>query len=196
VLSGEVKEVRTGVSAIDYRAELLAMQAPQRVQKMESFLSTFLTGFTLREYKVENLEDFDKELVVNYSFVAMNYAKTVGGLLLIRPRIFGSKAEGLIDLKERKYPVEMEATAIHSDEFNITLPMGFTVDELPAPVKIVSGPISYSSESVLNGTTLKYNRQYKVEQVMVPLEGLEELNRVNRKIAQDERNSAVLKRQP
>jgi hypothetical protein len=193
-LSGEVKEVRFGTNAVDYRAQLKALQKPQRVQKMESFLSSFLTAFSLLDYTVDNLEDYDKELVVHYRFEARNYAKPAGPLLLLRPRVFGSKAESIFDLKERKHALEIEAPTLQTDEFHITLPDGMVADELPPAVDAVSGPISYSSLSTFKDKVLNYKRTYKIDQVHVPLQGLEEWNRVNRKIVQDERSSAVIKR--
>lgn len=193
-LSGEVREVRTGANAVEYRAELIAMEKQQRVQKMESFLSGFLTGFTLNDYQVENLEEYDKELVVKYSFVAKGYAKSAGPLTLIRPRVFGSKSSGIFDLKERRYAVELDAPTLQTDEFRITLPDGLVADELPPPVNATSGAISYSSASTFENKVLNYRRTYKIEQVHVPVPSLEEWNKVNRRIVQDERSSAVLKR--
>jgi len=193
-LSGEVREVRFGANAVEYRAELIAMEKPQRVQKMESFLSTFLTGFTLNDYQVENLEEYDKELIVKYSFTAKGYAKSAGPLTLIRPRVFGSKSGGIFDLKERRYAVELDAPTLHTDEFRITLPDGMVADELPPPVNATSGAISYSSASTFENKVLQYKRTYKIEQVYLPLPSLEEWNKVNRRIVADERSSAVLKR--
>jgi hypothetical protein len=194
MLSGQVREVRTGTNAVEYRGELLSMQAPQRVKKMEAFLGTFLTGFSLKDYQVEGLENYDKELVVNYSFEASNYAKQVGGLLLVRPRVFGSKGAGNIDLKERKYEYELGAPTLQTDEFNITLPAGFVLDELPAPVKVSSIGATYKSEIKMEGNVLSYKREFMLDKVAVPLENLKELNSAYRQISADERNSAVFKR--
>lgn len=194
ILSGQVREVRTGASAVEYREELLALQAPQRVKKMENFLADFLNNFVLMDYQVENLEDFDKELVVKYSFQAENYAKTVGGMILVRPRVFGSKSGGMLDLKDRKYPYELESPTLQTDEFRIKLPFGYTVDELPPPTAVQNPAATYSSEARLEGDVLTYKREFKAEQVMVPTEKLGELNAAYKKIQADERNAAVLKR--
>lgn len=194
ILSGQVREVRTGANAVEYRQELLALQAPQRVKKMENFLADFLNNFVLKDYTVENLEDFDKELVVKYTFQAENYAKTVGGMILVRPRVFGSKSGGLLDLKDRKYPYELDSPTRQTDEFRIKLPFGYTVDELPPPTAVTNPAASYTSEAKLEGDVLTYKREFKAEQVMVPTEKLGELNAAYKKIQADERNAAVLKR--
>jgi hypothetical protein len=194
MLSGEVIERRIGTNADEYREELLSLQTPQRVKKVETFLSAFLTGFTVKDYRVENLEDFDKELVVHYTFEASNYAKQMGDLLLVRPRVFGSKSEGTIDLKERKYAYELGVPTVQEDEFNIAVPAGYVVDELPAPANISSAGTTYSSETKMQGNILAYKRKYEVESVLVPLDKIKDLNSATRVIAMDERTSAVFKK--
>jgi hypothetical protein len=193
-LYGEVREVRTGSTAMQKRAELLAMQGPERAKAMENFLSGFLNRFTLSDYKVEGLEDYDRELVVTYSFQAPNYAKSMGNLLLVRPRVFGSKSGDNFDYKDRKFPVEIDAATLQTDEFHISVPAGFTVDELPPAVKVDSGHAAYASEAKFENNKLSYKREYKVQKVMIPLEELKQLKGVYTQIAADERNSAVLKR--
>ena len=95
------------------RAQLLAAPEAERQKKLEDFLGGFLGSLVLQSSAVENLNSFDKNLVVAYTFLAKNYAKRAGNLLLIRPRVLGEKA---LDLnqekgKERKYPVEFDRTS-------------------------------------------------------------------------------------
>ena len=194
VLSGEVTERRTGANAVAYRGELLSMQTPQRIKKMENFLGLFLTGFTVKDFRVEHLEDYDQDLIVHYSFEASNYAKQMGNLVLVRPRVFGSKSEGTIDLKERKYAYELGVPTLQEDEFNITLPAGFVLDELPGPAKVSLAGATYSSETKMNGNILNYKRKYQIDQVVVPLENISDLNSATRVIASDERSAAVFKK--
>ena len=194
MLSGEVTERRTGANAVEYRAELLSLQAPQRIKKMENFLGGFLTGFTVKDFRVENLENYDQELIVHYSFEASNYAKQMGNLMLVRPRVFGQKGEGTIDLKERKYAYELGIPTLQQDEFNITMPAGFVLDELPGPAKVSNAGTTYSSETKMNGNTLAYKRKYQIDQVLVPLDKITDLNSVSRVIGMDERNAAVFKK--
>ena len=118
----------------------------------------------------------------------------MGNLVLVRPRVFGSKGEGTIDLKERKYAYELGVPTVQEDEFNITMPAGFTVDELPEPAKISIAGTTYTSETKMNGNILNYKRRYEIDQVMVPLEKIADLNSASRVIGMDERNSAVFKK--
>jgi hypothetical protein len=78
--------------------------------------------------------------------------------------------------------------------FDIVLPPGFQVDELPPPVTADCGFVDYKSETKVEGNTLKYQRNLAIKNVHVPKDRLGELKAFYRQVASDERNSAVLKR--
>ena len=114
-------------------------------------------------------------------------------LLLVRPRVLGSKAEGTLDLKERTYAYESDGPSLETDEIDIALPPGFAADELPEPLALGNKVASYKSETKLENQTLHYRRQYRIDAFVVPRADLPELNGLFTKIAADERASAVLK---
>jgi hypothetical protein len=193
-LVGEVQEVRGGYPATYRRAALMDLSVAERKKVLENYLANFLGGFALQNLEVENLENNDSNLVVRYKFVAQNYAKTVGDLLLVRPRIVGNKSSGVLEGKPRKYPLEFDATSLESDVFEIALPSGYAVDELPPPVEVKTPFAEYKSTVEVNGNVLRYQRDYKVHDVRVPVESLDEMKKFYRHVAADERSSAVLKK--
>jgi hypothetical protein len=59
----------------------------------------------------------DRPFEWNYTLEAPNYAKAAGDLLLVRPRVLGSKSSGLLETKEaRQYPVEFEFYRVIADD--------------------------------------------------------------------------------
>ena len=195
-LSGEIYEVRWGSFATERRYSFLARSGTDRKKIVEDFLSGFLTGFTLTNAQLENLDDYDKNLVMRYSFVAERYAKTAGNMLLLRPRIVGQKSTTLLEGKERKYPVEFSEASVQTDQFEIVLPTGFKLDEIPPPLEVDAGFAEYRSKIQVEGNVLKYTREYKVKEVLVGMARLEELKKFYRRVAADERFNAVLQRAP
>jgi hypothetical protein len=194
-LSGKVQEVRWGSHAVDRRGLLLSAQGHERMKVMESILSYSLrSGFTLRSAEADNLENHDDSLILRYAFEAPLYAKTAGNLLLVRLRVLGQKSDDILERKERKTPVEFDQASLESDQYKITLPAGFKVDELPPPVDLDAGFASYRSEIRAEGGVLRYSRVYTVKTVRVPPEQQELLKKFYRAIAADERNTAVLAR--
>jgi hypothetical protein len=195
-LAGDVRETRTGMEARAKRSQLRSLPPNERHKTVENFLSTALSAFSVKDFAVENLDDYDKDLVITYRFETSGYSKKMGPLLLVRPRVFGSKGEAIdFNKKDRKYPVELDNVAEHRDEFDITLPAGWTVDELPPPTKVSQSGLSYDSEATFAGQTLTYKRTYKVSDVRFPVEKFGDLRTFFVKVQQDERSSAVLKKQ-
>ena len=193
-LDGTVQEIRWGAPATRRRAQFLEAPAAERSKVLERFLSGFLAGSSLLSFEVENLEDFDKTLVLSYRFAAINYAQAAGDLLLVRPRVLGRKRYDLLEGEKRKHPVEFLGTTLQSDIYEIALPEGYEVDELPPAVEINSPVGTYRSQLEIEGNILHYRRNYEIKDVRVPVERLEQLKKFYRRVAADERNSAVLKR--
>jgi hypothetical protein len=194
-VSGEVQETRVGDRAWSQRWALRTVtKDADRIKPIETLLSHSLATFQITKASVGNLQLTDQPFLYNYSVVAQNYAKPAGNLLLVRPRFIGNKSSDLLETKEpRKYPVEFEGPSRDVDTFEITLPAGYEVDDLPPPVNADYSFASYHSKTEVNGKTLKYTRTFEVKELSVPLSKVEDLKKLYRIIAGDERNTAVLK---
>jgi hypothetical protein len=192
---GEVTEVLTGEHAWRRRADAIHSTEQERRKGLEHFLSTFLSGFTITDLKYENLQDYDRELVVKYSFLAQGYAKKTGPLFLVRPRVLGSKMPEF-GPPPRKNPFAFEAASKQVDEFFIELPSGYVVDELPDPAKIDVGFAAYTSKIESVAQTIHYSREYTVREVRIEKDRLKDFEHLAATISADERGSAVLKKAP
>ena len=197
-LSGEIQEVRWGGPAETSRAEYLEIPPAQRAKVIEEFVGSFLNNFTVSNSSLDNLEKFDETLTIDYKFTAQAYAKSAGSLLIVRPRVVGSKESYLLSLlsakKPRQYAIEFNEATRQDDVFDINLPAGYVVDELPKPVEAECAYASYKSDVQVTGNTLHYKRTYVVKDVMVPTTKLNDVRDFFRQVAADERSSAVLKR--
>ena len=100
-LSGGVREVRWGGPAYSRRAAFLMAPLAERAKVVEDFLGIFLRGFRLTRATVENLEDYDQNLVLDYRFESRNYAQRAGNLLIFRGCVLGRKGSQLFGGKPR-----------------------------------------------------------------------------------------------
>lgn len=195
-LTGAVEEMRYGGQASDEREMLLGAPGTDRTKILESFLANFLRGFHLIDATTPNLEKVGEPLDTKYQFTADRYAKAAGDMLVLRPRVLGEKATDVAEEDDpRKFPVEIEdAATLQTDDFEITLPPGFSVDGVPPPTKIESGFATYTSQVQVTGNKIRYTRTYQVNQILVPQEKLAELRKFYRQIAADERSSMLLRK--
>jgi len=196
MLSGDVEEVRWGEEAASSRGELLAVQPSDRAKVLESFLGNSVNSFSIKAASVGNLDHYDLALTLKYNFAAENYARLAGNLLIVRPRVLGQKGWVIPIEKDKKrlYPVELHEPSLQNDDFEITLPPGYVVDELPPPVEAKCDYGSYSSQVEVTGNTLHYKRTYEIKDVTVPAEKMDAFRDFLRQINSDERQSAVLRK--
>jgi hypothetical protein len=195
VLKGDVEEVRMGDRASLERWRLrTATKDIDRVNSIESLLGSSLPGFQLTHASVVNFEHTDRPFAFNYTFRSDNYAKLAGNLMLVRPRVLGNKASGILETKEpRKFPVEFDGPSRDTDKFDIALPPGYEVDELPPPMDAEFSFGSYHSKTEASGNVLHYTRALEIKELSVPVSQMDELKKFYRMIATDERNTAVLR---
>jgi transglutaminase-like putative cysteine protease len=195
MLQGEVKEVRLGERAASERWALrMVTKDVDRIKPIESLLANSLSHFQITKASIINLNLTDQPFGFNYSFVADNYAKNAGGLLLVRPRVLGNKGLGILETKEpRKFPIEFEGPARDTDTFEITIPAGYVVDDVPPQVDADYGFASYHSKTEVSGNLINYTRTFEVKELSVPVSRADELKKFYRIIATDERNTVVLK---
>ena len=194
-LAGEVVEDRTGYHALRQRYAFKAANEQQRSKYVESFLNRSLKQFSLQNQRIEGLETRGK-LTLKYGFTTASYAQKMGALMLVRPRVVGEKDLGLDFSKPRLYPVELHGSSKESDTYEIELPEGYTVDDIPDPVKIDVGFASYQSKTEIKGQTLSYHREYVVRSVEIDPEKFAQLKAFEGSIGADERAAVVLKKAP
>ena len=194
-LSGDIREVRRGDPAVYQRYVLqAASQQSDKIKPIETVLSHSLGTFQITKATMGNLAQTNLPFVYDYSLVAENYAKPAGDLLLVRPRVMGYESRDLLETKEaRRYAVEFAGPWKDSDTFEIALPAGYEVDDLPPPVNADYSFASYHSKAEVNGKTLKYTRTFEIKELSVPVSKVDELKKFYREIGNDERNIAVLK---
>jgi uncharacterized protein DUF3857/transglutaminase superfamily protein len=194
-LKGDVVETRLGDKAWTVRARLQSLKGDSdRVRPIENILSNSLANFQITHASIENIKQTNLPFGFNYSFVAPNYAKNAGGLLLVRPRVLGVKAIGIATSKEpRQYSFEFSGVGLETDNFDIAIPAGYTVDDLPEAADADYSFGSYHAKTVVEGSTIHYRRTYEIKQASVPVDEAAKVKKFYQVVANDERNMLVLK---
>jgi Domain of Unknown Function with PDB structure (DUF3857)/Transglutaminase-like superfamily len=197
-LKGDVRELRLGERASSERGrQRTVTKDVDRIKPIEELLSNSLANFHITHATLQNLQQTGEPFGFNYSFESQNYAKNAGNLLLVRPRVIGNKSMGFLETKEpRNFPIELEEPTRDTDNFEITIPPGYMVDDLPPPVDADYTFASYHSKTVVNGNVVGYTRTFELKELSVPVNKAEELKKFYRIISGDERNTIVLKPVP
>ncbi len=191
-LKGSIDEKRFGDLAMTDR-DIAKLDAEKQQKYLDHSLEEDFVSFHLSDMKMENADTLSKDLTLTYQLQAEHFASQTGPLLMIRPRVLGSDLMP-IDRKQRRIAIDLGETKQAHDSFDIELPEGYTVDELPDPVKVDFGFASYESSTELRGHTLHYARTYRVKEVTLPADKYPELQKLAATIAADEQSHAILKK--
>lgn len=194
-LHGDIRETWSGDMAARQRAAVqAATQDVDVIKPVERVAAESFSTYSILKASMGNSQANDKPFQWQYTIEAPQYAKSAGELLLVRPRILGTKSSGLLETTEpRHYPIEFNGVQRDTDVFEIALPAGYVVDEMPPPVSVDYGFVSYHSKTETVGRSLRYTRTFERKELSVPVAKAEELKKFYRIVSDDERNSAVLK---
>lgn len=192
-LSGNVSEDRSGDSAMYERGRLHYIDQRERTNDFERWLGRSIQGFTLEDMKIEQADQITKDLVINYRFSTPQYGQVRGPLMLVRPRVLDDKS-AYVEHKPRHYAIELGAVARETDTYEIEIPKNYQVEDIPDPVKVDVGFASYQSKTEVNGSKLRYRREYIVRELSVPAEKFDDWVKLQGMIGADETAAVVLKR--
>jgi hypothetical protein len=192
-LKGSVTDKRFGDLAERRRYVFAHDDAKKQQEYMDHAVARDLTAASLTGLKVSNVDALNKDLTTTFELEAAHFATTTGPLLMVRPRVLGSYMLD-VDRKSRKVPIDLEETMQGTDEYDIELPEGYVVDELPDPVKVDMGFASYESSTEVHGRTMHYTRTYTLNQVTLPADKYADVQKLAGLIATDEDSRAVLKK--
>ena len=193
-LKGDVTEKRFGDVAEMRRKVYSAGDVKEQQEFLDHVLERDLTTFKAGDVKVDNVGELNKEFTMTYTVDADRYARAIGPLLMLRPRVLGDMAPDT-DKKPRSIPINLDLAMQVVDDYTIELPEGYAMDEIPDPVKLDMGFAAYQSSAEVKGHTLHYTRTYVVREVSVPANRYEDVQKLATVISTDENSRAVFKKQ-
>jgi transglutaminase-like putative cysteine protease len=193
-LRGQVTDSRYGDLADRRRREYLSGDDKKQQTFLERNAGRDLMVSSLSGIKVENMDALSKELTTRFEVQAPSYATQTGPLIMVRPRVLGSY-EIPVDHKPRGVAIDLFETMAGTDDYEIDLPEGYVVDELPEAVKEDFGFATYQSSTVLKGRTLHYSRRFIIKAVTLPANQYAEVQKLASVIGNDEASQVVLKKQ-
>lgn len=194
-LSGEVSEEQGGDYASHERALLHRTDQRERDHLIYQTLGRSLQAFTLDKLEFQQTDLLQKSLLMSFHLATPIYGQARGSMMLVRPRVFNDESYP-VEHKPRQYPIELRRTGRQVDTYEIELPQGYAVDDLPDPVNIDVGFATYRSKVEQQGGKLRYWREYIVKDLSVPPEKYSDWVKLEGVIGADESAVAILKRTP
>ena len=135
-LTGDVSIVARGTAASDLRETLYEEmkeggEEDEESEDEEESLEDLKVG-EVSNVQVNNAEDPAKSLETTYDFVTDNNIDFIGNKIFLNPVLIKFIEENPFKLEQRIYPVEFAVPMSNTYIFNIEIPEGYEVEELPA----------------------------------------------------------------
>lgn len=114
----------------------------ERESNVEISLSQVFSAATIEDFGFEHLTDSRGDFALNFTGRVPSYARVRGDKLALPAAPYPYSLAGIfITSEKRMYPLRIERPEAWTDDVTVTLPAGFDVKNLPAPVKL-AGPLS------------------------------------------------------
>ena len=97
--------------------------------------------------------------------------------------------------KERAYPIEMGHPGRWRDSFDISIPDGYVIDDVPGPVDVDVDFASYHASVSAQGKVLHYESEYVVRDIEIPPAKAAAFRHLESAILTSEKGAAVLKKE-
>lgn len=160
ILEGMVQDKRENYAAYKLRKKISTEKDQEDFLRKKEENNP---GFVIKDFKTTDKDKKYKPITCSYNFIYENAITQAGNILYFNPIILERKKETPFKLENRDYPVDFVYPFSHKLIFNIQLPEGYSVDEVPQSVKYVFGENS--------GTYL-----YRCQQVGGMIQIISELN--------------------
>ena len=192
-LAGTVQRSSIGPAGADVRGMLKYTDEKQRRESLEKNVARDIAGASLVSYEFKEPPDLEKPLELNLNVTAPQYAKSAGPLILVRTRVMVDRSMPFDD-KPRTVPINLDASGRWHDSFDIRLPEGYAVDELPEGANLDMDFASYHSTATAKDNVLHYERDLVMRQVELPATRAADYRKLESTITQDEMSTAILKK--
>ena len=157
-ITGTIQDQAKGQPAVRFRYDYKKLSKPEFTGMVERWLTSGATSARLSKMEPAD-NSAEGQFTLNVEFSAENYGQIMQDRLMVFKPVVVSRREALsLTAPTRKYPVVLENHA-YSETVRVQLPAGFTVDEVPDPVKIQTAFGSYVTSYEVKGTELVFKRQ-------------------------------------
>lgn len=158
-IKGESQHVYHGIAAELMRRKLRDRDGDARKLYMQERLQRYIAGAGVLSVKVENLDNWDADLILDCQWEAAGYGTRAGKRLVVNPNLFSRISAENWTAAERKYPINMQWPFEEIDEVTINLPEGVANVQPLGPANMDAGAVGYyKAKFARNGNQVKITR--------------------------------------
>ena len=140
-LTGDLTVARTGQAALEWRTEAHSLDEKGRRKFLEERVDASLPlGATVRLISADGWDALDEPLRASFRIEIPDYAFSTPRRLLLPSVLFRLGTSGLLEHRSRVHPVYFSYPYDRTDELDITLPEGYSVEAASKETCVTAAP--------------------------------------------------------
>jgi len=160
-LNGKLLIERGGFDGLNYRKKYLAGTEEEYVKEFGA-----QRPWVISNSEINNVKEVSLPLKEQYEIVVNEHVTTTPDAMFINPFLLYRMDENPFKLENRAYPVDYGSAFERIYMCKITLPKGYTVDELP-PAKVIKLPNNggrYTYSLIQSGDAINFISSFQINQ--------------------------------
>jgi hypothetical protein len=163
-LEGTVKIEYTGHLSATAKLNNYESSAAKREEDLKESVKKQMSSAEVSEISIDNVMDAEKPITFQYKVRVPNYAQRTGKRLFIQPGFFEYGSQPMFSSATRQYDIYFHFPWSESDDIEIELPKGFTLDNAVQPADLADpsgiGSLKINIGISADKTLLKYSRKF------------------------------------
>jgi hypothetical protein len=134
-IAGKCRIQKNDYQALSFRENNKIINTDSYLEKLENTLN----GIQISDYKIDNLSILEKPIIESFTFSTGNYCEIIGNKMFINPKLFFTNSRNPFVNGDRQMPIYFGYPKQEKYQITISIPEGYIVESVPAPIKIATG---------------------------------------------------------
>ena len=192
-LKSEVKIETSGIYDASMRNSFRYLKEIERERALSTELNRILPGTTLLSFKIEGVENLEKNVSENYSFKTNSFATRIKNKIIFTPAIIDKLSDtSIVALEKRKFPLRFGYLVRKEEVITYTLPENFEVEILPSSVEINRDFAYFKYNIESHNGKIYYQRVFEIKKDQIPTSQYSEFRNFYRTVSKIDRLPVIL----
>ncbi len=144
-------------------------------------------------YEISGLDDLDAPITVDYDFRVEDYYREINGSIYFNMNLDKALTNATLE-EDRKHARESEYKYVNQSISTLTIPEGYEVSLVPKNTSFDGGVFGYTMTYTQEGNTLKLDRSYYLDYLLMQPEDFDNWNEAIEKFTKDNKQIVILKK--
>jgi tetratricopeptide (TPR) repeat protein len=193
-LFGEVKSETKGHYSVYYRWKYKSASSLEKEEAISQGINVSCPGSILKSWSMENLDNLDLPVRINFTFENDKYIKR-DGVVYFNPIIFTTITSAVeVGKPERRYPIHYYYPYEIIEDIEILIPSSWKIKNLPSEITLNYPWVTYERKVSINGNNIKIKKTFRLERIEISLEEYKDYKEAIEKIIKLEQEMIMAER--